>query len=109
MRKAGLGKDYRYNAAERLIETSQNGQSVSYRYDPFGRRISKTTGSRAGSTTTTYYLYSDTGLMAEADSRGQMSKAYGFNPKAAQQGLWSTDPIWQADVTANSLTHNATS
>ena len=71
---------------------------------PFGRRISKTTGS----TTTTYFLYSDTGLMAETDSQGQLIKAYGFNPKAAQQGLWSTDPIWQADVAANSLTSTTT-
>ncbi|WP_326938774.1 RHS repeat domain-containing protein, partial [Acidovorax sp. Leaf84] len=104
-------RDYRYNAAERLIETSQNGQSTSYRYDPFGRRISKTSGSGAGSTTTTYYLYSDTGLMAEADSQGNLTKAYGFNPRAQQQGLWSTDPMWQADVRANSnsLTDRATS
>ncbi|KQO26219.1 hypothetical protein ASF11_00410 [Acidovorax sp. Leaf76] len=106
-------REYRYNAAERLIETSQNGQSTSYRYDPFGRRISKSIGSAgaragAGPSTTTYYLYSETGLMAETDSQGQLSKAYGFNPKAAQQGLWSTDPIWQADVAANSLTDRAT-
>ncbi|CAN7516605.1 RHS repeat-associated core domain-containing protein [Acidovorax sp. LjRoot117] len=107
-------RDYRYNAAERLIETSQNGQNTSYRYDPFGRRISKSIGSAragagAGPSTTTYYLYSDTGLMAETDGQGQLIKAYGFNPKAAQQGLWSTDPIWQADVTANSLTSTSTS
>ena len=102
-------RDYRYNAAERLIETSQNGQTTSYRYDPFGRRISKTTGSGAGSTTTTYFLYSDTGLLGEADSQGNLTKAYGFNPKAAQQGLWSTDPIWQANVMGNSLTNSTTS
>ena len=102
-------RDYRYNAAERLIETSQNGQTTSYRYDPSGRRISKTTGSGTGSTTTTYFLYSDTGLLAEADSQGTLIKAYGFNPKAAQQGLWSTDPIWQANVTGNSLTNGTTS
>ena len=101
-------RDYRYNAAERLIETSQNGQTTSYRYDPFGRRISKTAGSGAASTTT-YFLYSDTGLLAEADSQGNLTKAYGFNPKAAQQGLWSTDPIWQANVNGNSLTNSTTS
>jgi RHS repeat-associated protein len=36
--------------------------------------------------------------MAETDSNGQISKAYGFNPQAAQQGLWGTDPLWQAEV-----------
>lgn len=102
-------RNYRYNAAERLIETSQSGQATSYRYDPFGRRISKSTGSGAGSTTTTYFLYSDTGLMGEANSEGQLSKAYGFNPMAAQQGRWSTAPIWQANVSGSSLTGSSTS
>jgi RHS repeat-associated protein len=101
-------RNYRYNAAERLIETSQNGQTTSYRYDPYGRRISKSSGS-GGALNTTYYLYSDTALIAETDNQGQLSKAYGFNPKAAQQGLWSTDPVWQANVTGNSLSVNATS
>lgn len=101
-------RNYRYNAAERLIETSQNGQTTSYRYDPFGRRISKTTGSGAASTTT-YFLYSETGLLAETDSEGSLTMAYGFNPKAQQQGLWSTDPMWQANAAGNSLTNAATS
>ena len=30
-------------------------------------------------------------------------KAYGFNPVAAQQGLWSTDPVWQAETLGGSL------
>jgi RHS repeat-associated protein len=47
-------------------------------------------------------------LLAEADSQGNLTKAYGFNPKAAQQGLWSTDPIWQANVTNNNLTSSTT-
>ena len=42
--------------------------------------------------------------MAEADEKGQMIKAYGFNPVAAQQGLWSTDPVWQAETLGGSLT-----
>jgi RHS repeat-associated protein len=101
-------RDYRYNAAERLIETSQNGQTTSYRYDPFGRRISKTSESGAASTTM-YFLYSETGLLAEANSHGQLRKAYGFDPRPALLGVWSTDPIWQADLTNNSLTNGATS
>ena len=101
-------RNYRYNAAERLIETSQNGQTTSYRYDPFGRRISKTSESGAASTTM-YFLYSETGLLAEANSHGQLRKAYGFDPRPALLGVWSTDPIWQADLTNNSLTNGATS
>ena len=47
--------------------------------------------------------------MAEANEQGQLTKAYGFNPTAAQQGLWSTDPIWQAEVSNASLTATDTS
>jgi YD repeat-containing protein len=73
-------RDYRYNAAERLIETSQNGQTTSYRYDPFGRRISKTAGSGAASTTT-YFLYSDTGLLAEATAKETSPKPTASTPR----------------------------
>jgi RHS repeat-associated protein len=105
-------KTYRYNAAERLIEVSQSTTggsttSTTYRYDPFGRRISKT-HSQGASTSTTYFVYNDTGLMAELNEQGQMTKAYGFNPQAAQAGLWSTDPLWQAEVSNNSLKDPAT-
>ncbi|WP_369302454.1 RHS repeat domain-containing protein [Pseudomonas sp. N2-5-1-1] len=35
--------EYRDNCQHRLISIPQpNGQTASYRYDPFGRRISKT-------------------------------------------------------------------
>jgi RHS repeat-associated protein len=103
-------RSYTYNAAERLIQYSSTAQGqpspsleAGYRYDPFGRRISKSVNEGA-STQTTYFVYSDSGLMAEANEQGQISKAYGFNPKAAQQGLWSTDPIWQANANNGSLT-----
>ena len=42
--------------------------------------------------------------MAEADEKGQTIKAYGFNPTTMQLGLWSTDPIWQAETPNGSLT-----
>jgi RHS repeat-associated protein len=95
-----------YNAAERLVETHETregGQTTRYRYDPFGRRISKSSGG-----VTTYYVNGDFALLAEADSTGQLTKAYGFNPQTAEQGLWSTDPLWQAQVVGNSLTLPAT-
>ena len=66
------------------------------RHDPFGRRIAKTV-KQGGQTKTTYDIDSEQGLMAKADEKGQMTKAYGFTPVAAQQGLWSTDPVWQAE------------
>ena len=78
---------------------------------PMGRRISKSSSSGTGLTNTTYYLYSDTGLMVEADAQGVITKACGWNPESAQAGLWSTDPIWQAEVsgtTGNSLTNATT-
>ena len=103
-------KDYQYNATKQLTQyqSTNPGQAsaqieANYRYDPFGRRISKSV--KEGATTkTTYFLYSEQGLMGEADSEGKLTKAYGFNPMAAQQGLWSTDPIWQASINAASLT-----
>ena len=108
-------KSYQYNAAERLTryQTTNQGQGspsleASYRYDPFGRRIAKSV--KEGNTTKTgYFLYSEQGLMGEADSQGKLQKAYGFNPTAMQQGLWSTDPIWQANAPNASLTDNGTS
>ena len=103
-------KEYEYNAAERLIRyaSTEQGQSepqieASYRHDPFGRRIAKTVRQGQNSRTT-YYIYSEQGLMAEADEKGQMTKAYGFNPTTMQLGLWSTDPIWQAETPNGSLT-----
>ena len=103
-------KSYTYNAAERLIKYAntlkdQASPSVeaSYRYDPFGRRISKSV-SEGTSTKIIYFQFSDAGLMAEADKDGKLQRAYGFNPTATQQGLWSTDPIWQANVSNGSLT-----
>lgn len=100
-------RTYGYNAAERLIEVTQGSQTMQYRYDIMGRRISKTIG-QGQSTSTTYYLYGEHGLMGEANAQEQVIKAYGFSPKAIQQELWSTDPIWQASVQSNSLTASTT-
>lgn len=38
-----------------------------------------------------------------------MTRAYGFNPQKSEQGLWSTDPIWQADVSEVQLMNKNTS
>ncbi|MFV0477512.1 MAG: RHS repeat-associated core domain-containing protein, partial [Parahaliea sp.] len=55
-------------------------------------------------TKSTYFIYSEQGLLGETDQDGTLTKAYGFNPVAADQGLWSTDPIWQASIHNGSLT-----
>ena len=39
------------------------------RHDPFGRKIAKTV-KQGSQTKTTYYIYSEQGLMAEADEKG---------------------------------------
>jgi len=108
-------KDYGYNAAERLTSFSSTpagagapSVQASYRYDPFGRRISKSV-TQGGVTTTTYFIYGQWGLMAETDHSGKLTRAYGFNPLASQAGLWSTEPVWQANVSNGSLTDSGTS
>jgi RHS repeat-associated protein len=104
-------RSYSYNAAERLTRYASTaaGQSTpdidaQYRYDPLGRRISKEL--KEGQTTKViYFFYSDTGLLGETNEQGQMTRAYAFDSQKSEQGLWSTDPIWQVDVIAAKLTN----
>ena len=95
---------YGYNGAERLVDyefingkNSELNLQASYRYDPMGRRISKKV-TKDGGASVVYFFYGNSGLMGELNERGEIEKAYGYNPIATQQGLWSTDPIWQAEV-----------
>ncbi|WP_449720086.1 RHS repeat-associated core domain-containing protein [Comamonas odontotermitis] len=104
-------REYEYNAAERVIrfvktlnnQTSPEVES-SYKYDPFGRRIAKNIKNNKGETTT-WFVYTENALVAEVNENGQITKAYGFNPQTGQQGLWSTDPLWQASVIDSSLSN----
>ncbi|MFA9287827.1 RHS repeat-associated core domain-containing protein, partial [Comamonas sp. SY3] len=97
-------KTYRYNAAERLITyESSDGTQAQYRYDPFGRRISKSV-TRDAETQVTYFVNSEKALLEELDKDGKRKIFYGFNPHSSHQSLWSTDPIWQANITDNNLT-----
>ncbi|MFV0478480.1 MAG: RHS repeat domain-containing protein, partial [Parahaliea sp.] len=110
--KGGILWRLRYNAADRLTSYRRTaaGQGTpdlqaNYQYDPFGRRIAKhVTEGGTTNTTSTYFIYSEQGLLGETDQDGTLTKAYGFNPVAADQGLWSTDPIWQASIHNGSLT-----
>ena len=57
-----LTRDYRYDSQQRLIGiTLPDGSQVTYRYDAFGRRISKDHGG-----TTTQYLWQGERLIAES-------------------------------------------
>ena len=91
-------KIYHYGAAERLVLYEEVGGSnplqASYRYDPFGRRISKTVA-KGGTNQTIHFLYGDLGLLAEVNEQGVITKAYGWSPDAVD--MWSTAPLWQAE------------
>ena len=79
---------YVYDASNRISEVQdKDGNPIaSYQYDPFGRRIVKTTPGN----NTTVYLYSDEGLMAEATASGSIATEYGWQPG----NLWGTDPLY---------------
>ncbi len=80
-------QSYTYDAANRLVEVKdRDGNTVAtYQYDPFGRRIAKTT-----SLNTTFFLYSDEGLIAEATPTGAIATEYGWQPN----NIWGTDPLY---------------
>ena len=69
---------------------------------------------------TTYYINGESALMAEADEESLITRAYGFNPNTQQartneegedagEGLWSTDPIWQAELNGKTSLKEASS
>lgn len=84
---------YTYGETNRLISVKADNQEIaSYQYDPFGRRISKIANG-----VTTYFIYSDGGLIAELDEKGNIKVAYGWHPDAK----WGSHPLWQANVSIN--------
>lgn len=84
---------YSYGETNRLISVKADNQEIaSYQYDPFGRRISKIANG-----VTTYFIYSDGGLIAELDEKGNIKVAYGWHPDAK----WGSHPLWQANLSIN--------
>jgi len=85
---------YLYDAANRLTEVQDgNGSPIArYAYDPYGRRIRKTLIQQGGQVLATPktidYLYSDQGLIAEAE-QGTITRRYGWRPDRP----WGTDPV----------------
>ncbi len=84
---SGVTQNYVYNLENRLSEVRDAGNALvaTYDYDPFGRRIAKTVGSE-----TTFFHYSDEGLIAEYDTSGALIQSYGYSP----DGMWGTDPVY---------------
>ncbi|UOP13896.1 RHS repeat-associated core domain-containing protein [Pseudomonas palleroniana] len=81
-----LVTEYRYDCQHRLIGlTTPNGQTAHYRYDPFGRRISKTVDD-----TTTEFFWQGDKLIAEHHAERHRSYLYepdSFRPLAMLEGF----------------------
>uniref|UniRef100_UPI002FCCBCA7 RHS repeat domain-containing protein n=1 Tax=Pseudomonas lactucae TaxID=2813360 RepID=UPI002FCCBCA7 len=81
-----LVTEYRYDCQHRLIGLTQpNGQTASYRYDPFGRRISKTVND-----ITTEFFWQGDKLIAEHHADRHRSYLYepdSFRPLALLEGF----------------------
>jgi RHS repeat-associated protein len=69
-----------FRGSKRLIRIESQ-----YYYDPFGRRLWKEVNN-----VRTYFVYADEGLVAEADSAGNVIKSYGYRPGST----WTTDPLF---------------
>ena len=85
-----LVTEYSYDCQHRLIGITQpNGQTASYRYDPFGRRISKTIDG-----TTTEFFWQGDKLIAEHHANRHRSYLYepdSFRPLALLEGFGPKD------------------
>ncbi|QXI61691.1 RHS domain-containing protein [Pseudomonas sp. OE 28.3] len=81
-----LVTEYRYDCQHRLIGITQpNGQTASYRYDPFGRRISKTVDGK-----TTEFFWQGDKLVAEHHADCHRSYIYepdSFRPLVLLEGF----------------------
>ncbi|MCK4764363.1 MAG: hypothetical protein KAW12_19345, partial [Candidatus Aminicenantes bacterium] len=62
---------FTYDYRNRLISAESPNTTISYKYDPFGRRVEKTTGS-----STTKYFYDFNQVIEERNSSNQVSKQY---------------------------------
>ncbi|RDS92667.1 RHS repeat-associated core domain-containing protein, partial [Pseudomonas fluorescens] len=85
-----LVTEYRYDCQHRLIGITQpNGQTASYRYDPFGRRISKTVDG-----ITTEFFWQGDRLIAEHHADRHRSYLYepdSFRPLVLLEGFGPQD------------------
>ena len=84
---AGGTLGFEYDALDRLVRVTDGAgaEVASYGYDGGGRRVRKTVGG-----VTTYFLWSEEGLLAEYAATGAEVRAYGWRP---QTELGSA-PVW---------------
>ena len=96
-----INQTFMYDINGRLQQVANiSGENASaipvanYTYDPFGRRLSKTifdtNSDNNGASTTTYFLYSAQGLMAEYNEQGIAIRNYNYWPDAS----WSSQPLY---------------
>lgn len=90
-------KKFSYDLLNRLIEVRDGGNKLiaQYSYDPFDNRLSKTIyqdeqGALLATPLRSLYLYSEEGLIAEANAAADVTTQYGWKPSAA----WSTAPLF---------------
>jgi len=62
---------YTYDYKNKIITATDGSKTISFEYDPFGRRISKSTGSN-----TTHYYYSGNQVIEERDGSDKLLKQY---------------------------------
>lgn len=67
------GATFTHDPRSRLIQYSKSGTTSSYAHDSMGRRIKKTVGS-----TTTWYLWDGTRLLAEYSNSGTRQQRYAY-------------------------------
>jgi RHS repeat-associated protein len=93
----GVIQNFVYDVDNRLIEVRDDANNLiaTYTYDPFGRRIRKIVSPSGGGSgaETTWYLYSDEGLIGEYDNSGNQIRIYGYKPNST----WSTDPLFMRE------------
>ncbi len=74
--KKGTTTTYHYDGDNRLVQVTSGGSTLaSFTYDPFGRRVSKTTS--AG---TVYFVYDGEDILAEVDAAGNLLTYYVHGP-----------------------------
>ena len=111
--KAKLITSFSYDDENRLITvTIQKGnktKEISYAYDPFGRRISKTvikdeinddnSTKKTEYPQTTFYLYDNQNIIAEYDQNNQLTASYIYGP--------NIDEPLSADIDNNRIYYHA--
>jgi RHS repeat-associated protein len=109
---ASINQEFVYGIGGRLKQVKNKAQGsdstkvlANYSYDPFGRRLSKTVfganGDNSGESTTTYFLYSAQGLMAEYNEQGVAIRNYNYWPDAT----WGSNPLYLEQFKDGAIQH----